>query len=109
MVTDTKTINIIKEILDKGFRPSEESKKFLDVLGRENIVSGLKNGLLKVVCNDDKTFEVTVTDMLLADLESVLKRKLKERGYILTVKGEKFVRDGYEQNKILMNGWEIGK
>ena len=98
MVKDTKTGNL-KEILAKGFQPSEKSKKFLDVLGPDNISSGLKNGLLRVVCNEDKTFDVAVTDMLLTDLESVLKGKLKERGYLLTVKGEKFVRDGYEQAK----------
>ena len=107
MVKDTKTLHNIKEVLDKGFQPSEKSKKFLDVLGPDNISSGLKNGLLRVVCNEDKTFDVAVTDMLLTDLESVLKGKLKERGYLLTVKGEKFVRDGYEQNEILLNNWEV--
>ena len=107
MVKDTKTLHNIKEVLDKGFQPSEKSKKFLDVLGPDNISSGLKNGLLRVVCNEDKTFEVAVTDMLLTDLESVLKRKLKERGYQLTVKGEKFVDDGYDQNKMLLNRQEL--
>ena len=106
MVKDTKTGNL-KEILAKGFQPSEKSKKFLDVLGPDNISSGLKHGLLKVVCNADKTFEVAVTDILLTDLKTVLRRKLKERGYQLTVKGEKFVDDGYDQNKMLLNSWEM--
>ena len=73
---------------------------FLDVLGPENISSGLKSGLLRVICNKDNTFEVTITETLLADLESVLKRKLKERGYQLTLKGEKYVKESYSQNNI---------
>ena len=101
MVKDTKTLVNIKEILAKGLEPSKKSRMFLDVLGADNISSGLKSGLLRIICNKDNTFEVTVTEALLADLESVLKRKLKERGYQLTLKGEKFVKDSYIQNKII--------
>tara|TARA_Y100001951_G_C11114363_1_gene169259 strand:+ start:63 stop:419 length:357 start_codon:yes stop_codon:yes gene_type:complete len=99
-MVETNTLNNIQEILDKGFQPSNVSKKFLDVLGRDNVKAGLKNGLLKIACNADKTFDVTMTDVLHADLEKVLRRKLRERGYLLTVKGEKFVREGYSQSGI---------
>ena len=101
MVIETNTLNNIQEILDKGFQPSNLSKKFLDVLGQENISTGLKNGLLKIVCNDDKTFEVTMTDILHADLEKALRKKLKERGYQLTIKGDKFIKESYTENKMM--------
>lgn len=97
---EKNTLNSIQVILDKGFKPSNTSRKFLDILGKENISAGLKNGLLKIVCNADKTFDVTMTDTLHADLEKVLRTKLRERGYQLTVKGEKFVKDGYSQSGI---------
>tara|TARA_Y100001947_G_C10262475_1_gene270716 strand:- start:172 stop:531 length:360 start_codon:yes stop_codon:yes gene_type:complete len=100
MVIEKNTLNSIQVILDKGFKPSNVSRKFLDVLGKENISAGLKNGLLKIVCNADKTFDVTMTDVLHTDLENVLRRKLRERGYQLTLKGEKYVKESYSQNNI---------
>ena len=100
MVKDTITLVNIKEILDKGLEPSKKSKMFLSALGPENISTGLKSGLLRIICNKDNTFEVSITEELLSDIEAVLKRNLKQRGYQLTLKGEKFIRDNYIQNKI---------
>ena len=52
----------VRKILTEGFHPTKESSKFLDFMGPEKTVNGIKNRLIALRCNDDKTFDVISTD-----------------------------------------------
>ena len=90
----------MKHIIDNKMRPTEKSTRFMKVLGKEKTFTALSHGLLKLKFNEDNTFDVTLTNMMVNDLQQSLTDKLKERGYGLTQKGKQYLHEQYTQDNL---------
>jgi len=91
----------VKKILKRGFYPSEESIRFMKSMGPEKTVNGLKNRLIEFRYNDDKTFDVVSTKLLINQLLSNVKKELDEEGYVLTTKGEDMILNNYSGTEFM--------
>ena len=99
----------VKYVMENKIRPTAKSVRFMKVLGKEKTLTALKHGLLTIKCNDDKTFDVIITNSMVKDLEATLNSKLKELGYCLTEKGKKYLVDQYKLDNLNQIILDVGE
>lgn len=91
----------IRKVVDGKFKPTERSSRFLQIMGTKQTLNGIRNRLIKIRCNDDKTFDIISTKLMVDQVLDKTRKSLDERGYVLTPKGENFILNKFSNDNFI--------
>ena len=89
----------IEQMTDEGYHPSRLAKEFVNTLGPDRAVNGLKNNFIEIKRMNEKKFDIVLTDTYKDTVMDGMAKKLEDfhtkdapNGYRFTSHGEKHIR-----------------
>tara|TARA_B100000953_G_scaffold282644_1_gene260975 strand:- start:446 stop:868 length:423 start_codon:yes stop_codon:yes gene_type:complete len=89
----------IEQMTDDGYHPSRLAKEFVNTLGPDRAVNGLKNNFIEIKRMNEKKFDIVLTDTYKDTVMDGMAKKLEDfhtedapNGYRFTARGEKHIR-----------------
>jgi len=96
LVELSKLNDVMKSIRSKGYVPTDRASELVKLMGKNLATDAFMNGAITMKMNDeDKTFDIIIGKEIIDASQKKLEEELENRGYCLTLKGEKFVRSAY--------------
>lgn len=89
----------LDKIRKEGYEPTKTAYTIIKTLGADLATHAFSEGTLSLKCNDDKTFDVVIAQQIIDDCVDKLRVTLKNRGYSLTVKGERYIDESYKNGR----------
>ena len=95
MVELSKLNDLLKDLRSKGYMPTKRAIELVKLMGKDMSASALMEGAITIRRNEDKTFDIVIGKEIVESSQKKLEESLAKRGYCLTLKGERYVRDAY--------------